>query len=158
MKGLRNNKGFTMIELLVVIAMLGVLAAIAVPKITNQMDKPKKSRAIVEIKTMKDAMDTYYAENNKYPSDKTSIDALMQENGVIGGRFSDGAVDPWGRPYYIKAALDSYTIWSEGPEESNDKKDDIYTANDIIEVKVNDNNLEITDATTNSKGAKATSE
>lgn len=154
MKKLINNKGFTMIELLVVITMLGILAAIAVPKIKNQMDKPKKSRAIVEIKTMKDAMDTYFAENNKYPSDKANIDTLMQENGVLGGKFSKGAVDPWGRPYYIKAARDSYTIWSEGADESDDKKDDIYTTNDITDVKVNTNNLEITDITASSQGTE----
>ena len=151
MKRIKCNKGFTMIEILVVITMLGILVAIVAPQVTKQLDKPKKSRAIVEIKTMKNAMDLYFAENNKYPADVT---AVMQESGVLGGKFGDGAVDPWSNPYYIESTTTTYTIWSEGPTNSDDDgdKDDIFTNEAKTDVPVNEvKNLKTTDAIVTSK-------
>lgn len=151
MKIFGDKRGFTIIEILVVITMVGILSTIIVPQITKQLDKAKKGRAIVEIKTLKNAMDIYYAENNTFPSDKASINTLMKENGVLGGNYGkDNADDPWGHPYYITANTSSYTIWSEGPETKDEDKDDIYTSNAIVDIKVNSENLKTDSATTNS--------
>lgn len=137
MKGLKNMRGFTMIEVLVVITMIGIMATIFVPKITSQLDKPKKSRAMIEIKTMKNALDIYFAENNAYPITAENVAKVMNENGVFGGKFgTDKAIDPWGKPYYFTMEDKNYTIWSEG---SSDKTgDDIFTKHDDIEIYLND--------------------
>lgn len=146
---LKNRKGFTLVEILVVIAMIGILASVIYPKLTSQMDKPKKSKAVIEIKSMKNAMDVYFAENNEYPTDEDDVINLMRENGVLNGKFGDiGTVDPWGNPYYIKITATTYTIWSEGPKTSDDEIDDIYTDQDTIDITVNTTNLQTNSATT----------
>lgn len=151
MKNLANQKGFTLIEVLVVITMLGILSTIIVPQITKQLEKPKKSRAMIEIKTLKNALDMYYAENNAYPATKADINSLMKEEGVLAGKYGTAsASDPWGNPYYIKADSTTYTIWSEGPDTGN-QADDLYTDNTKTDITVSTSNLDTATATTNSK-------
>ncbi|GAB6182061.1 hypothetical protein JCM14036_33800 [Desulfotomaculum defluvii] len=133
MKGLRSARGFTMIEILVVIAMIGILATIFVPKITDQLDKPKKSRAMIEIKTMKNALDMYFAENNIYPTTAEAVTEVMNESGVLGGKFGKKS-DPWGNPYCLNIKKDSYSIWSGGAIDKTD--DNIYTKHDDTEIYV----------------------
>lgn len=142
---MQGNKGFTMIEVLVVITMLGILSAILMPKVAKQMDKPKKSRAVVEIKTMKNAMDAYYAEKNGYPTG-SEIVTVMQNEGVLGDKFGKGALDPWKNPYYITSTATTYTIWSEGPNNIDSNKDDIYTTESMTEIYVDGEKHDITDA------------
>ncbi|SHE60505.1 general secretion pathway protein G [Desulforamulus putei DSM 12395] len=151
MAKLNNNRGFTLIEILVVITMVGILSTILVPQITKQLDKPKKSRAVIEITAMKHVLDMYFAENNVYPTDKAIINALMKENGVLGGKYGEAtADDPWGNPYYIKTTANTYIIWSEGPRTDDEEKDDIYTDQNKTDVTVHKDNLQINTATTNS--------
>ncbi|ABO49559.1 hypothetical protein Dred_1024 [Desulforamulus reducens MI-1] len=151
MKWVKNNRGFTMIEILVVITMIGILSTIVVPKITSQMDKPKKSRAMIEIKTIKDALDIYFAENSSYPTTQKEIAEVMRDNGVLGEKFGKySALDPWKNPYYIKITTNEYTIWSEGPK-TGTELDDIVTTNEDTEVYVDkNNNLDPSTATTDS--------
>lgn len=151
MKRLTNRtRGFTILEILVVIAMLGILSSILLPQITKQLDKTKKGRAMIEIKTMKNALDLYCAENNKYPTQKKDINSLMKEHGVLGGKYgTSNADDPWGNPYYISTSESSYFIWSKG---SDDKTitDDIFTDHSKTDVVVNTDKTEFSTATTNS--------
>lgn len=157
MKGLKNMRGFTMIEVLVVVTMIGILATIFVPKITDQLDKPKKTRVIIEIKTMKNALDIYYAENNSYPTDAKGIAEVMKEHGVLGGKFgAPSAVDPWKKPYYMKVDANSYTIWSEGP--SNRSADDIFSKHDDTEIYVNEKEEDMPTANIYSNNETAPSE
>jgi type II secretion system protein G len=60
----RNKRGFTLIELVVVIAILGILAAIAVPRYTGSQEKAKLSTHMANIRTIESAITVYQAENN----------------------------------------------------------------------------------------------
>jgi prepilin-type N-terminal cleavage/methylation domain-containing protein len=57
---IRNQRGFTLIELVVVIAILGVLAAIAVPMITNYLDSAKERSWNAEQARIQNAVDAFY--------------------------------------------------------------------------------------------------
>ncbi|AZR74499.1 hypothetical protein BBF96_14560 [Anoxybacter fermentans] len=74
---LKSKEGFTLIELLVVLAVLGILAAVAVPRFANMQDKANLIKAKTELKQVQTAMELYYAENGEYPADEMAFnDAL----------------------------------------------------------------------------------
>lgn len=64
---LRNRKGFTLIELLIVVAIIGILAAIAIPQFASYREKSYNSASVSDLKNLKTAMESYYADNQKYP-------------------------------------------------------------------------------------------
>jgi len=112
----KNETGFTLMELMVVIVIIGVLAAIAVPSMSKQVDKAKAKRAMVEIKAMKTAIDVYKAEKGSYPTTAQVKDAL-EDYGI---NWSDSFKDPWERPYVystdVNTAPSAYKIVSYGPD------------------------------------------
>lgn len=72
---LRNRKasrGFTLIELLVVVAIIGLLAAFAVPKLFEAINKSKGAQGAADLKTISAALERYYFDNNKYPTPATA--------------------------------------------------------------------------------------
>lgn len=64
----KDEKGFTLIELIVVIAILGILAAIAVPRVTVSLDKAKENANNANLQIVQEAVERYNAENGSYPS------------------------------------------------------------------------------------------
>jgi type IV pilus assembly protein PilE len=67
------NKAFTLIELLVVVVIIGILAAIALPKYQLASEKARAVQGITAAKTMGEAVRRYYLINGEYP---TKFDAL----------------------------------------------------------------------------------
>ncbi|HMA60440.1 MAG TPA: prepilin-type N-terminal cleavage/methylation domain-containing protein [Halanaerobiales bacterium] len=66
-KSLVENKGFTLIELLVVIAILGILAAIAVPRLAGFTDRAREANVEAGGETISSNVELYIAENGKPP-------------------------------------------------------------------------------------------
>lgn len=67
MKKNMKKKGFTLIELIVVIAILGILAAVLIPKFTGFQDKARNTQAITDAKQIATAIDSINAEKNTWP-------------------------------------------------------------------------------------------
>ena len=65
-KFLRREEGFTLIELLVVVAVLGILAALAIPRLTGVTEKARLAEAEQAIGSLKTAAEMYFVENNSY--------------------------------------------------------------------------------------------
>ncbi|MBL0349214.1 MAG: prepilin-type N-terminal cleavage/methylation domain-containing protein [Elusimicrobia bacterium] len=88
MKPTLYSKGFTLIELMLVVAIIGLLAAIAIPKFANLVVKAKEAAARGKLGTFRSALSLYYADNEgNYPS--------------IAGLQGVGAPPP----YYMQYAL-----------------------------------------------------
>lgn len=68
-RSFRNNeKGFTLIELLVVVAILGILAAVVIPRISTSTDKAEAAADKANAKTVQSAVERYKLDNGNYPS------------------------------------------------------------------------------------------
>jgi type IV pilus assembly protein PilA len=61
-----NRKGFTLIELLIVVVIIGILAAIAIPKFANTKQKAVKSSMISDLRNLATAQEAFYADSTKY--------------------------------------------------------------------------------------------
>jgi general secretion pathway protein G len=104
---LRSQRGFTLIELMVVVVILGILAAVVVPRILDRPEEAKRTKAAVDIKGIEQALGMYKLDNGFYPTTEQGLQALVSkpEIGRIPTHYRDGGylkrlpVDPWGNNY-----------------------------------------------------------
>jgi general secretion pathway protein G len=64
----RETRGFTLIELLIVITLIVILASVGLATYTNSVRRAKEAILKEDLFRMRDAIDQYYADKNKYPS------------------------------------------------------------------------------------------
>src|ERR1700730_14079833 len=103
----RRQRGFTLIEIMVVIAILGVLAALIVPKIMSRPDEARRVAARQDISTIMQALQLYRLDNGRYPSQDQGLKALAERptTDPVPNNWKDGGYlerlpnDPWGNPY-----------------------------------------------------------
>jgi prepilin-type N-terminal cleavage/methylation domain-containing protein len=81
-----GDNGFTLVELIVVCAILGVLALMALPALTDFKTKVRVSRCADEIRTIEKDIIAFAAENGHYPANLTEI----KRNTLM---------DPWGHQF-----------------------------------------------------------
>ena len=78
---MKNKKGFTLIELMIVVVIIGILAALAIPRFMAASKKAKISEAKGILKQVYIAAEAYYQENGQYPATGTFNDASTQNTG-----------------------------------------------------------------------------
>ena len=61
-----NRKGFTLIELLIVVVIIGILAAIAIPKFSNTKQKAVVASMVSDLRNLATAQEAFYADSTKY--------------------------------------------------------------------------------------------
>ena len=77
---MKRNRGFTLIELMIVVAIIGILAAIAIPKFAELIRKSAEGTSKGNLGALRSALSIYYGDlEGSYP---TSVDAL-----TIGGKY-----------------------------------------------------------------------
>lgn len=70
----KNKKGFTLIELMIVVAIIGILAAIAIPKFADLIKKSKEGATKGGLSSMRSAIQVYYGDNEGwFPTDTLSV-------------------------------------------------------------------------------------
>lgn len=111
MKKKFNNRGFTLIEILVVVVILGILAAIVVPKFLDKPDEARITKVATDIKGIEQALGMFKLDSGFYPTTEQGLAALVSKStiGRIPAKYPDGGylkkvpTDPWGSPYVYLA-------------------------------------------------------
>ena len=73
---MKGNRGFTLIELMIVMALIVILASIGLVQYSNSVTRAKEATHSEDLFRMRDAIDQYYADKNKYPE---SLQTLVDE-------------------------------------------------------------------------------
>ncbi len=132
---MKNNKlrGFTLIEIMVVLVIIGIMAALIVPKIVGRADDARKVAAKSDITAIMSALKLYKLDNTRYPTTQQGLQSLMTRPSIapIPNSYKDGGyldklpMDPWGHDYQYnnpgkRADVDVYSSGSDndGNEES----------------------------------------
>jgi type IV pilus assembly protein PilA len=116
----RNRKGFTLIELLIVVVIIGILAAIAIPKFANTKEKAYIASMKSDLRNIATAQEGYFSDNQVYTD--------MTASNVAGSATADantGFVPSAG--VTISATADAGLGWqAEATHAATTKGCDIY--------------------------------
>ena len=119
------QRGFTLIEVMVVIVILGVLAALVVPRVMNRPDEARAVAARQDIAAIMQSLKLYRLDNQRYPSTEQGLQALVTRP-TAGPQAANWKayldklpVDPWGKPYQylnpgVKGEIDVFSLGADG--------------------------------------------
>lgn len=132
-----GQRAFTLLEILVVLAIIGLVAGLAITRVTGIFDDAKRQAAQLFVTTsMKTPLTTYKIAMNDFPSTAEGLAALWappsQKAENWHGPYGEGSkppLDPWGEPYQYAYPgtrnKGSYDLWSKGPDKTSGTEDDI---------------------------------
>lgn len=118
----KKNQGFTLIEVMVVVVILGILAAIIVPKIMSRPEQARMVKVKQDILAIQSALDLYNLDNGYYPTSDQGLMALIKQpttppiplNWKPDGYLRQLPNDPWGQPYQYSNDNEKLRIFSYG--------------------------------------------
>ncbi|BAN35145.1 general secretion pathway protein G [Sulfuricella denitrificans skB26] len=102
-----RQSGFTLIEIMIVVVILGILAALIVPKVMGRPDEARVIAAKQDIAALGQALKLYRLDNIRYPATDQGLQALVVKptgapippNWKSGGYLDRLPKDPWGHDY-----------------------------------------------------------
>lgn len=126
LRGRRAASGFTLIEIMVVVVILGILAAVVVPRIMDRPDDARVAKARQDVRALQSALELYRLDNYQYPSTQQGLEALVREpagepparNWKAGGYINSLPKDPWGTDYQYRnpGEHSQYDVFSFGAD------------------------------------------
>jgi general secretion pathway protein G len=122
-----GQAGFTLIEIMVVVVILGILAAVVVPRIMDRPDQARVIKTSQDIRTMENALRLYRLDNYIYPTTDQGLEALVEKplsqpeprKWKEGGYIDRLPRDPWGNPYQylnpgVNGEIDVFSFGADG--------------------------------------------
>ena len=80
---LRTRKGFTLIELLIVVVIIGILAAIAIPKFASTKEKAYVTAMKSDLRNMMTAQESYFSDYGDYATKTADLKGFSQTTNVL---------------------------------------------------------------------------
>jgi general secretion pathway protein G len=130
----RRRRGFTLLEVLIVLAILGVIAAMVVPRLLGQQRAASEKATAISINSIQTALDLYAVDHmGAYPEGGQDVLQTLTQpwTDPVTGREREPyldtvPLDAWQRPFFYeypnsKASVDKPAIWSSGTDGKNDE-------------------------------------
>src|SRR6202142_1235931 len=125
--GFRGQRGFTLLEIMGVVVILGILAALVVPKIMSRPDEARVIAVKQDIASLMQALKLYRLDNQRYPTTEQGLQALQVKpattpiplNWKSGGYVERLPKDPWGNAYQylnpgVHGEIDIFSYGADG--------------------------------------------
>ena len=119
--------GFTLIEIMIVVVILGILAALIVPKVMGRPDEARIIAAKQDVAALMQALKLYRLDNITYPTTDQGLQALVVKpasapvppNWKSGGYLDRLPKDPWGHDYQylspgVRGEIDVFSLGADG--------------------------------------------
>lgn len=124
------HRAFTLVEMLLVVTIIGILAALVIPKIVGRSEQARATAAHADLSSIKTALDAFEVDNGFYPK---GIQDLIQAPGNArnwhGPYLEKIPQDPWGNNYIYsfpgKHNAGSYDLLSVGVDGKEGTDDDV---------------------------------
>jgi len=131
-----KQSGFTLIEVMVVVVILGILAAIVVPRVMDRPDAARGTKARADIRALESALNLYKLDNFVYPNTDQGLVALVSKpSGTPEPRnwkqYMDRLPkDPWGNEYQylspgVQGSVDVFSLGADGQQGGSEANADV---------------------------------
>ena len=123
----QSRSGFTLIEVLLVVVIIGILAAVVVPRLSGRVGQSQVSAAKSSIASVSLALDLYETDNGNFPASLQSLITKGSEQNWRGPYLKKGEIpiDPWGHEFVYTLKDNGYEVRSAGPNGTSGDSDDI---------------------------------
>jgi general secretion pathway protein G len=125
MKKNRKQAGFTLIEVLLVVIIIGILAAVVVPKFAGRGKEAQVNACKASIANISTAINLYEVDNGAFPPSLQALVTKGNENNWKGPYLDKVPTDPWGHEMVYSPHDNGFDLKSLGP-------DGVDSADDII--------------------------
>ncbi len=134
---IKHNNAFTLIELMLVVIIIGVLAAMVVPRLAGRSEQAREAAAQADIEAnIATALDLYELDNGQYPTTEQGLNALIKKptssplpDNWRGPYLKKEPLDPWGKHYTYRYPgehnIEDYDLASWGKDGFEGGGDDV---------------------------------